>query len=116
MPTAIARQHQPPGGVCPKRHGKHAAQPAETLRVPFEKSAKNRLRIAVRVKSMTQLLQLGTDFEMVIDLSIEDDNRVAVFSGDGLIAVFEINNFQARGAQRAKSAIGKRPAGLVRGG
>ncbi len=98
---AIARQHQPASGVCPERHRKHAAQSAETLRVPFEKRAQDRLGIAVRVKSMAQLLQLGAHFEVVVDLAVEDDDGVAVFGRDGLVAVLEVDNFQAGRAQRA---------------
>src|ERR1035441_7122692 len=101
----IARQHQPPGRICPKRHGKHATQSAETLRVPFEEGAKDRLRIAVRVKSMAQLVQLGTHFEVVVDFPVEHDDRVAIFRRDGLIAVLEIDNFQACGAHRADRGL-----------
>ena len=43
----IACQHQSPRGVRPKRRREHAAQPREALRIPLEKSAKNRLRVAV---------------------------------------------------------------------
>ena len=73
----------------------------ETLGVPFEECAKDRLGIAVRMKSMAKLFQLGSHLEVIVDFPIEDDNCVAVFGRDGLVAVFEVNNFQARGAHRA---------------
>ncbi len=97
----IARQHQAPSGICPQRHRKHAAQSAETLGVPFQKRVQDRLRIAVRMKAMAQLVQFGAHFEVIVDFPIEHDDRVAVFGRDGLIAVLEIKDFQARGAQRA---------------
>jgi hypothetical protein len=53
------------------------------------------------MKSITQFVQLGAHFEVVIDFPVEDDNRVAVFGRDGLIAVLQIKDFQARGAHRA---------------
>src|SRR5664280_2766354 len=65
----IACQHQPARGICPQCHRKHAAESAETLGVPFKKGAKNGLRIAVRMKSMTQFVQLGAHFEVVIAVS-----------------------------------------------
>ncbi len=77
----------------------------ETLRVPFEKRAQDCLRIAVRVKLMTQLFQLSADFEVIVDFPIEHDDRIAVFRRNGLIAVLEIENFQARRAQRADRGL-----------
>jgi glycogen debranching enzyme len=50
---------------------------------------------------MAQLVQLGAHFEVIVDFSVEHDDRVAVFGRDGLIAVLQINDFQARGAHRA---------------
>ena len=55
----------------------------------------------MRMKPMAQFLQLGAHFEVVIDFAVEDDDRVAIFGRDGLIAVFEIEDFQPRRAQRA---------------
>jgi hypothetical protein len=59
----------------------------------------------VRVKSMAKLFQLGADFEVVVDFPIEHDDGVAIGSRDGLIAVLEIDNFQACGAHRANGGL-----------
>ena len=98
---AIARQHQPSSGVGPERHRKHAAQSVEAPRVPFQKRAQDGLGVAMRVEPMSQVLQLGADFEVVVDFAVEDDDRVAIFSRDGLIAMLQVDNFQAGRAQRA---------------
>src|SRR5580698_9862640 len=38
---------------------------------------------------------------MIIDLTVEDDNGVTIRREDGLVAAFEVNNFQAGGAEGA---------------
>ena len=38
---------------------------------------------------------------MIIDFTVEDDNGVTIRREDGLVAAFEVNNFQAGGAEGA---------------
>ena len=42
---------------------------------------------------------------MIIDFPIEHNHRVAVLSGNGLIAVLQIDNLEARGAHRAQTGL-----------
>ena len=49
---------------------------------------------------------------MIVDFAVEDDYGVAVCREDGLIAAFQVNNFQASGAERAY--FGSEDALLVR--
>ena len=49
---------------------------------------------------MTQFFQLSPHCEVIVNLSVEHNPAVAVFRQDGLIAVIEIDDFQACRAQR----------------
>ena len=37
---------------------------------------------------------------MIVDLAVEDDNRVAVVAAEGLIAAFEVDYLEAHGPER----------------
>ena len=61
---------------------------------------------------MTERFQLGAQFQVIVDFAIEDDYDVAILREDGLVAAFQVNNFQARCAQGAN--FGSEDALLVR--
>src|SRR5208283_146636 len=69
---AISRQDETPGRSRPERDCKHAAQSGEGIGVPLEECVEYGFCVAVRLKAMAQALQLGAQFQMVVDLSIED--------------------------------------------
>lgn len=50
---------------------------------------------------MAEFREFPTNFHVIIDLTVEYNDRVAVSGDNGLVAGFEINNFQARGTHRA---------------
>ena len=50
---------------------------------------------------MAERFQFGAQFQVIVDFTVEDDNGVAVGRKDRLVAAFQVNNFQARGAQGA---------------
>src|SRR5271157_3739177 len=54
-----------------------------------------------RLKAMAQAFQLGSEFQMVVDLAIEDDGRFPVVACYRLIAAHEIDDLQAGCAERA---------------
>ena len=58
--------------------------------------------------------QFRAQFLVVVNLAVEDDDRVAVFRGNGLVARGEVDDFQPRGAQgnqvRFENALLVRPA------
>jgi len=56
--------------------------------------------VAMRVKVMAKRLQLPPQLRMIVDFAIEDNDGVLVIAEDGLIAAFEIDDFQPYGAQR----------------
>ncbi len=47
---------------------------------------------------MTQAFQFGAQREVVVNLPVKDNSAVAIFSKDGLIAGFQVDDFQARRA------------------
>ena len=73
--NAIARQHQPAFGIRPQRDAKHAAQPAEAIRVPFQEGVQNGLGIAVADENVPQRFQLAAQLHVVVDFAVEDDGR-----------------------------------------
>ena len=64
------------------------------------------------LEAVAQSFQLAPDFEMVIDFAIEDDDRIAIFGKDRLVAVGEIDNLQPGGAQG--TALGTENSLLIR--
>src|SRR5260370_13718334 len=46
------------------------------------------------------LIQVAAQFRMVVDFAVEDDDRIAVIGNDGLVAGFQVNNLETRGAER----------------
>src|SRR5580700_7032599 len=61
---------------------------------------------------MAERFQFGAQFEVIVDFAVEDDYGVAIGRKDRLVAAFEVNNFQARGAEGAD--FGAKDALLVR--
>src|SRR5579863_2425714 len=98
---AIARENQAARGFGPQSDREHAAQAGEALRIPFEKSMENGFGVRVRLETMAERFQFGAQFQMIVDFAVEDDYSVAIRGEDGLVAAFEVNNFQAGGAERA---------------
>jgi hypothetical protein len=61
---------------------------------------------------MPALFQFAAQFQMIVNLAVEDDDGVAVLGKDGLISALNIDNFQAGGTQR--NGLGLKDALLVR--
>src|SRR5271166_6150020 len=74
----VARQDKAPGRSGPERNREHATQSGKCVGVPLEESAKDRLGIAMRLKTMAQALQFSAKFQVVVDLAIEDNSRLAI--------------------------------------
>ncbi len=55
----------------------------------------------MRLKTMAQAFQFAAEFQVVIDLAIEDDGCFAVFGLNGLIAAHQVDDLQASRSQRA---------------
>src|SRR5208282_1497418 len=50
---------------------------------------------------MAERFEFGAQFQVIVDFAVEDDYGVAIRRKDGLVAAFEVNNFQAGGAEGA---------------
>jgi len=59
----------------------------------------------VRIKAVATLFQFGSQLEVVVNLSVENDSAVAIFREDGLVAVIQVDDFEARGTQREKAGL-----------
>ena len=87
------------------RDREHAAQLLEAGGIPLQKRVQNGFRIAVGMEAMARLLQLGAQFQVVIDFAVEDDGGVAVVGVKRLVAGFQIEDLEAGGSQRAGSGF-----------
>ena len=96
---AVARQHQTPRRLFPQRHGKHAAQARETLRIPLDESVENGFGIGTGVKAVTKLFELAAQFQVIVDFAVEDDGGVTIGRSHGLIAQCEVDYFEAGGGE-----------------
>src|SRR5580658_3826968 len=61
---------------------------------------------------MAERFQFGAQFQVIVDFAVEDDYGIATRRKDGLVAAFEVNNFQSGGAQGAN--FGAEDALLIR--
>ncbi len=77
-PHAIASQHQAAVGLTPQRHREHPAQPRETLRVPLQERIQNRFGVAAGAEAISALFQFPAQFQVIVDLAVEDDDGVAI--------------------------------------
>src|SRR5208282_6915903 len=50
---------------------------------------------------MAERFEFGAQFQVIVDFAVEDDYGVAIRRKDRLITAFEVNNFQAGGAEGA---------------
>src|SRR5215472_163937 len=96
---AVAGKDNALSRLAPQGDSEHAPKSRETAFVPFEEGAQHGFRVGMRFEVMPQALQFGAQFEVVINLSVENDSAVAVLGKDGLIALLQIDDFQARRAQ-----------------
>jgi hypothetical protein len=49
--------------------------------------------VTVSLEVVAQSFQLATDLEVVVDFAVKDDDPIAVFGEDWLVAVSDINDF-----------------------
>ena len=81
----------------------HSAQARKAGRIPFQKRVQHRFGVGTRMKSVAELLQFRAQFQVIVDLAVEDDRRVAVVRRDGLVAGCKVDDLQPRRAQRANA-------------
>lgn len=98
---AITSKHQPLPGVTPYGGSEHASQSGETFCIPFKKRMQYGFGVAMRLEAMTARLECLTNFEVVINLSVEDDRGVAILRGDRLIAPGQVDDLETRCTEAA---------------
>src|SRR5262249_43210944 len=76
----IPAQYQAFGGLTPESQGEHSAKPGETVHIPLEKGLKSDFRIATRLEPMTQGFQFGPQLGVIIDLTVENGDRIAILA------------------------------------
>src|SRR6516162_1876154 len=54
---------------------------------------------------MAEAFQFGAQRDVVVNLPVKDDSGVAIFGKDGLIAMVQVDDFQARRAQREQMRL-----------
>jgi len=92
---AVAGQQQATLGLNPDGDGKHATKALEAGWPPMQESVENNLSVAVGLEGDAERLQLSAECAMVIDFSVEGDDRVAIRAEHGLIAAVQVHNTQA---------------------
>lgn len=97
---SVARQDQPFLSGGPQRDRKHAVEPPEALRVPSEEGLQYYFCIAAGREGVARVLQLVSQFRVIVDFPIEDNDCLAVFAEQWLLAGPQIDDLQAHGSQR----------------
>src|SRR5262245_32009708 len=80
----VARRKQSLFALVPDQKGEHPDQPVQTNRAPPLVSRQNYL--SVSSTAVLIIAQLGSQFEVVINLAVEDDQRRAATTGHRLAA------------------------------
>ncbi len=96
---AVADEHQAALRLGPEGGGEHAAQARERVGVPFEEGSQDGFGIAGRVETVAALDQLAAKLGVVVDLAVEDQDGVAVIAAHGLLAVLQVDDFEANSAE-----------------
>ena len=98
----IASQQELPPAVIPHGEGEHAAQVVEEPGALLLVEVHDHLCVRPRPKAVPPALELGAQFDEVVDLAVQDNPYRAVFIRDGLLAGREIDDRQtpARQADR----------------
>src|ERR1700754_425033 len=114
LPDPVAREKQLLGPLVPDRKRKHAAQVLRTINAPLIVSMNDRFGVAVGVELVTELFQLLAQFEVVVDLAVEDDPRGTVLVVNRLLTAFQVDDREpahpeANGAINVKTVV-VRPA------
>jgi hypothetical protein len=89
---AIAGQDEPALGLGPEGDGEHAAEFLEAAEIPLEEGFEDDLGVRVCVEAMAESFKFLSNFSVVVDLAVIDDNGVFVRRVDGLVALGEIND------------------------
>src|SRR5207247_8833884 len=106
----IASQRELPPAVIPHGEGEHAAQVVEEPGALLLIEVHDHLCVRPRPKAVPPALELGAQFDEVVELAVQDNPYRAVFIDDGLPAGREIDERQtpARQAHRPGHVMPRR--------
>jgi len=74
----------------------------KTFASPFHERMQNDFSIATALKNRAVGFQFEPQLMVIKYFAVEDDNHVAIRADQRLVAAFQVNNAQARRAQRDK--------------
>ena len=90
----IAGQQESPLAAIPDRKSEHPAQVLEEPGALLLIEVHDHFRVGPRPKAVPPALELGAQFDEVVDLAVQDNPYRAVFIGNGLPARIEIDDRQ----------------------
>ena len=56
---------------------------------------------------MAQIFQLGAQFEVIVNLAVEDNPAISILGENGLVALLEVDDFQARSPEGKEIRVEK---------
>jgi len=102
---AIARREQLVRPVIPDRERVFAAQSVHALRAEVLVEVQCDLAVRARAQAMcARRLELRLHSLVVVELAVGDDPHASILAGDGLIAGREVDDAEARVAERGAAA------------
>src|SRR6266404_121749 len=95
FPETIARQEKRLLARVPQCESKHAAQKFEQVRAVLFVKMNERLGVALRSQLVAALFQIGAQFYVIVNLTVEDDVNGSVFVGNRLMTAGHIDDAQS---------------------
>ncbi len=95
LPTRSRARNSSCVALVPDREGKHAAQVFRTVSAVLIVSVNDRFGVAVGVEGVTEFFEFLAQFEIVVDLAVENDPGGAILVVDGLLPAFQVDDGEA---------------------
>jgi len=96
---AVADEEEFLEAEVPDGEGEHAAEFFEAGGAPLAVGLEDDFGVAVGAEAVAEGGEFVTEGGEVIDLAVEDDDGLAVFGEDGLVAAGKVDDFEADGAE-----------------
>src|SRR3982751_3389917 len=106
FPESIATAKEP--GVFPvvQGEGPHAVKAARQVRAPFAVAVQEHFAIrVVGLEKMASGFQLRTKLGVVVDLTVKNEDEIAIGRRHGLMAAFEIDDGEAAMAEKNGAVV-----------
>ena len=95
LPQSVPGQHQAPFPLVPEGQGRHRVDRGDEFVSPFLIEVHQHLRIGAGLAPMSSGDQILFQFQVVVDLAVEDDPDGAIFVRDRLLPGLQIDDCQA---------------------